>query len=45
MVSSTKNGNASNLQGLLELLNSSTEIDVQVKLFSVLSAYLMLNVI
>ncbi|KAJ8734849.1 hypothetical protein PYW08_014099 [Mythimna loreyi] len=43
VVTSMKNGNAFSLPGLLDMLNTSTEVDVQVKLFSVLSAYLMLN--
>lgn len=39
-----KNGEPVKLMRLLEIFNTYAETDMQVKLFSILSGYLMLNV-
>nr|XP_021201415.2 uncharacterized protein LOC110384448 isoform X2 [Helicoverpa armigera] len=43
LVSSLKNGKTFNLTGVLEFFNGCTDVDTQVKLLSILSAYVMLN--
>ncbi|CAH1643389.1 unnamed protein product [Spodoptera littoralis] len=43
IITSMKNGEPVKLMKLLEIFNTNAETDVQVKLFSILSGYLMLN--
>ncbi|CAH0600300.1 unnamed protein product [Chrysodeixis includens] len=43
VVFSIKNGKSFNLQGILEVFNTIRDVDMQVKLLSILAAYLMLN--